>query len=133
MSSGPTPGGGGQGPPAEIGSPGRLTEEEAKLVAKLLSDPTYFPVEFRTWLKQFFEGADIRITQGQIVGGGVGGNVATGLPAGIILPYAGPTIPVDTLVCDGSTKLRADYPNLWAALGTTWGAGDGSTNFVLPD
>jgi microcystin-dependent protein len=131
MSSGQQSGGGGDAAP--IGGLSRLTESEQKLVAKLLSDPTYFPVEFRTWLKQFFEAADIRITQGQIVGGG-GSNVATGLPAGVVLGVAASAaVPADCLICDGTAKLRADYLSLYAAIGDTWGAGDGSTTFNLPD
>jgi len=118
---------------AEITGGARLTPEEQKLVAKLLSDPTYFPIEFRTWLKQFFEAGDIRITQGQIVGGG-GTNVATGLPAGIILAVAASTaIPVDSLLCDGSAVVRADQLALFNAIGVTWGAGDGTTTFNIPD
>jgi len=130
MSSGQQAGGESGAP---VGGIGRLTEQEQKLVAKLLSDPTYFPIEFRTWLKQFFEGSDIRITQGQIVGGG-GSNVATGLPAGIILPVAAAAaIPADCLVCDGSVKVRSDYLALFNAIGSTWGAGDGTTTFNVPD
>ena len=37
------------------------------------------------------------------------------------------------LVCDGSAISRAGYPALFAALGTTFGAGDGSTTFNLPN
>jgi hypothetical protein len=131
MSSGPTPPrSGGQ---ADLTAGLRLTEEEQKWVAKLLSDPTYFPIEFRTWIKQFVEGADIRITASQIEGGG-GSNVATGLPAGIVLGVAASAaIPVDCLTCDGTPKLRTDYPALFGVLGSTWGAGDGSTTFNLPD
>jgi microcystin-dependent protein len=112
---------------------GRLTESEAKLVAKLLSDPTYFPIEFRTWLKQFVEGSGIIITASQVQGG-QGTNLATGLPPGLFVACAGSSaLPVDCLVCDGSAKLRADYPLLFNAIGSTWGAGDGSTTFNIPD
>jgi microcystin-dependent protein len=130
MSSGQQAGGESGAP---VGGIARLSESEQKLVVKLLSDPTYFPVEFRTWLKQFFEGADIRITAGQIVGGG-GSNVATGLPAGIILPVAAAAaVPADCLVCDGTAKIRTDYLNLFNAIGVGWGAGDGTTTFNIPD
>jgi microcystin-dependent protein len=132
MSSGQQAGGGGEGA-APSGGLARLSESEQKLVAKLLSDPTYFPVEFRTWLKQFFEGADIRITAGQIVGGG-GSNVATGLPPGIILPVAAAgAIPADSLLCDGSVKSRTDFLALFNIIGVAWGAGDGTTTFNIPD
>src|SRR5690606_6331898 len=37
------------------------------------------------------------------------------------------------LDCDGSAVSRTDYARLFAAIGTTWGDGDGSTTFNLPD
>jgi microcystin-dependent protein len=56
------------------------------------------------------------------------------LPAGIgPLPYSGATIPVGWLECDGSAVSRTTYADLFAAISTTWGAGDGSTTFNLPD
>ena len=112
---------------------GRLSESEAKLVAKLLSDPTFFPIEFRTWLKQFVEGSGIIITASQVQGGS-GTNISTGLPPGIIVACASSgALPADCLVCDGSARIRADYPLLFAAIGSSWGAGDGSTTFNIPD
>lgn len=54
------------------------------------------------------------------------------MPSGIILPYAGSSIPSGFLACDGSSLLRATYPNLFTAIGTTWGAADG-THFSVPD
>lgn len=56
------------------------------------------------------------------------------LPAGIgPLPYAGSTIPGGWLECDGSAVSRTTYAALFAAIGTTWGVGDGSSTFNLPD
>lgn len=56
------------------------------------------------------------------------------LPAGIgPLPYAGSSIPTGWLECDGSAVSRTTYAALFAAISTTWGAGDGSTTFNLPD
>jgi microcystin-dependent protein len=128
MSSGP-----GGDRPADIAGGARLTEEEQKQVARLLSDPTYFPIEFRTWIKQFIEGSDIRISAGQIEGG-AGSNVATGLPAGIILAVASnQAIPADCLPCDGAPKLRSDFATLFGIIATTWGVGDGVTTFNVPD
>lgn len=37
------------------------------------------------------------------------------------------------LVCDGAPVSRTDFANLFAAIGATWGAGDGTTTFNLPD
>lgn len=56
-----------------------------------------------------------------------------GMPSGATLPYAGPTAPTGWLLCDGSAVSRTTYPTLFAAIGTTWGAGDGSTTFNVPD
>lgn len=56
------------------------------------------------------------------------------LPAGIgPVPYAGSTIPTGWLECDGSAVSRTTYADLFAAISTTWGVGDGSTTFNLPD
>ena len=54
-------------------------------------------------------------------------------PAGIIEIYAGATAPAGYLECDGSAVSRTTYAALYAAIGTTYGAGDGSTTFALPD
>lgn len=57
-------------------------------------------------------------------------------PAGMIVPYAGdPATPPDGwLVCDGSEVSTDEHPDLFAAVGTRWGDGDGSgTTFNLPD
>lgn len=40
---------------------------------------------------------------------------------------------VGWLVCDGTAVARTAYPALFAAIGTVWGAGDGSSTFNLPD
>ena len=55
------------------------------------------------------------------------------VPPGMITPYAGKTAPAGWLLCDGREVLRASYPALFAAIGTTFGAGDGKASFHLPD
>lgn len=52
---------------------------------------------------------------------------------GFIKPYAGASIPTGYLLCNGAAISRAQYPELFAAIGTTWGAGDGSSTFNIPD
>jgi microcystin-dependent protein len=54
-------------------------------------------------------------------------------PAGIIAPFAGTTAPSGWLKCEGQAISRATYATLFAAIGTTWGVGDGSTTFNVPD
>jgi microcystin-dependent protein len=51
---------------------------------------------------------------------------------GVIVPYAGGILPDGWLVCDGRSLVRADYANLFGAIGTVWGAVD-STHFNIPD
>lgn len=55
------------------------------------------------------------------------------IPAGTVLPFAGSTEPEGFLFTEGQEILRNAYPNLFAAIGTTYGAGDGVTTFNLPD
>ena len=54
-------------------------------------------------------------------------------PAGIVLPFAGSVAPQGYLLCDGSAVSRTDYADLFAAIGTTYGAGDGASTFNVPD
>jgi hypothetical protein len=64
---------------------------------------------------------------------GDGSQLANLIPSGIIMPYAGATAPGGYLVCDGAAVSRTTYAALFAAIGTNWGVGDGSTTFNLPD
>ena len=58
---------------------------------------------------------------------------ATGFPVGIILPYASSGTPSGFLYCDGSAVSRTTYSALYAKIGTTYGSGDGSTTFNIPN
>lgn len=55
--------------------------------------------------------------------------------AGELEDFAGPEskVPAGWLPCDGRAVSRSSYARLFDVLGTTWGAGDGSTTFNLPD
>lgn len=55
------------------------------------------------------------------------------IPVGTVLPFAGNTEPEGFLFTEGQEVLRNAYPNLFAAIGTTYGEGDGKTTFNLPD
>ena len=61
-------------------------------------------------------------------------NWANSIPAGTLITYAGAAAPTGYLACPTSatTVSRATYADLFAAIGTTWGAGDGSTTFNIP-
>ena len=54
-------------------------------------------------------------------------------PPGVVEAFAGNNIPVGWLLCDGSAVSRLTYAKLFAEIGTTYGAGDGSTTFNVPD
>ena len=55
------------------------------------------------------------------------------LPIGGVFPFAGTTAPTGYLLCDGSAISRTTYSDLFTEIGTTYGAGDGSTTFNVPD
>ncbi len=55
------------------------------------------------------------------------------VPAGAIIDYGGYGAPSGYLLCDGSAVSRTTYAALYAAIGTYWGYGNGSSTFNLPD
>lgn len=55
------------------------------------------------------------------------------MPAGAVLPFAMSSAPTGWLKCNGDAVSRTLYPTLFSAIGTTFGAGDGTTTFNLPD
>lgn len=57
----------------------------------------------------------------------------TAVPAGGILAYGAAAAPTGFLLCDGSAVSRATYATLFGIIGTTFGAGDGSSTFNVPD
>lgn len=65
------------------------------------------------------------------VGGGAGGGDSA--PIGQVSMYAGSTAPDGFLMCDGSAVSREIYKDLYRVIGTTYGTGDGSTTFNLPN
>ena len=56
-----------------------------------------------------------------------------GVPTGTGLDFYGATAPTGYIFCDGSAVSRTTYAALFAVLSTTYGAGDGSTTFNVPD
>jgi len=59
--------------------------------------------------------------------------VASGSPSGTVIWYAANSAPTDYLECDGAAVSRTTYAGLFAAISTTFGVGDGSTTFNIPD
>lgn len=52
---------------------------------------------------------------------------------GAIIEWPSDTVPAGYLLCDGSAVSRTTYADLFAVIGTTYGVGDGSTTFNLPN
>lgn len=58
------------------------------------------------------------------------------VPIGVVSPWAGTDpldLPSDWMICEGGEIFRSAYPSLFSILGTTWGSGDGSLTFNVPD
>ena len=56
-----------------------------------------------------------------------------GVNTGIIVPWSSSSVPTGFLECNGAAVSRSTYSALFAVVGTTYGAGDGSSTFALPD
>jgi len=74
--------------------------------------------------------ADGSITSAKFATGAIGG---TGFFSGMIMPYAGSSAPSGWLLAYGQAVSRSTYADLFGAIGTTYGTGDGSSTFNLPD
>lgn len=59
--------------------------------------------------------------------------VGRNAPVGMMAPYAGSAAPTGWLLCNAAAVSRTTYAGLFAVIGTTYGVGDGSTTFNLPD
>ena len=56
-----------------------------------------------------------------------------GIPTATIVPWTSASVPSGFLECAGAAVSRSTYAALFAIIGTTYGAGDGSTTFNVPD
>ena len=56
-----------------------------------------------------------------------------GIPTATIVPWSSASVPSGFLECDGSAVSRTTYATLFGIVGTTYGVGDGSTTFNVPD
>lgn len=54
-------------------------------------------------------------------------------PPGLITQFGGSAAPLGWLLCDGAEASRVTYADLFAVVGTTYGVGNGTTTFNLPD
>jgi len=56
-----------------------------------------------------------------------------GIPTGCIIPWSDTSVPSGFLECNGAAVSRSTYSTLFAITSTTYGSGNGSTTFNLPD
>ena len=84
-------------------------------------------LEFATQTAYAYDGT----TLVSVGGGSQGGGDST--PIGTVEAYSGNTAPNGYLLCDGSAVSRTTYSDLFSVIGTTYGSGDGSTTFNLPN
>ena len=73
------------------------------------------------------------LTQFEGYNGSAWGEIANGVPAGSVFTFASTTVPSGYLECNGAAVSRSTYATLFAAISTTFGVGDGSATFNLPD
>lgn len=80
-------------------------------------------------------GENLTITEDGVLSatGGSSGLVADTLPIGSVVEWYSSNIPTNWLECNGQAISRTDYSELFTVLGTTYGEGDGSTTFNLPN
>lgn len=82
---------------------------------------------FATRIRQFF------LFEHNEDGSHIAAQGPIGVPTGALVMWAAANAPTGFLICDGSAVNRSFYKALYEVIGTTYGAGDGSTTFNLPD
>lgn len=99
----------------EVVTPAKLNSAATPVVALANNEVTTLTI------------ADGAVTQAKL------NSSVTLVPTGAIMPFAMNTAPSGWLAANGSAVSRTTFAALFAAIGTTYGAGDGSTTFTLPD
>lgn len=97
--------------------------------------------DLKTYLTSNLAITSAMLTDGTIATGDIADNAITAaklandaaFTSAMMMPYAGTTAPTGWLLCYGQAVSRTTYADLFTAIGTTYGSGDGSTTFNLPD
>lgn len=71
------------------------------------------------------------LVRGTLTANNLLGNGA--IPIGTIILYGGSTAPTGFFLCDGTAKNRTTYAALFAVIGTSFGNGDGTATFNIPN
>lgn len=88
-------------------------------------------VDFNNFMYRLWELQTLRLRS--IKGVPVSGSSSLNVATGSILLYAGSSIPDGFLPCDGAAVSRSTYSDLFGVIGTTYGLGDNTTTFNVPD
>ena len=98
----------------------------------LTAAPTFIPQTFQDQIQFVFTGSAYYL---YIYFNNQWNNIPLGgsEPSGTIKAFGGSSAPTGYLICDGSAVSRTTYAALFAAIGTTFGAGNGTTTFNIPD
>lgn len=92
-----------------------------------------FNTDQDTGLYKTDDGFGVAVGGTKVAEFGAAGLIVGGTPVGLLSPYAGSTAPDRWLLCDGSAVSRTTYSALFTVISTTYGTGDGSTTFNVPD
>jgi len=57
----------------------------------------------------------------------------SGIPAGTIVAFGGSSVPAGWMLCDGRAVSRSTFADLFSAIGTQWGGGNGTSTFNVPN
>lgn len=114
-----------------------LNAREQKMVERMFGDPLSFPMTYKTWLVNWLEISDLKLSQTAIIGltdtlgtsAGMTGAISI-LNTGSIVLYSGTDQPEGTLTCDGSSYDTGAQAGLFKVIGFRFG-GSGS-NFNVP-
>lgn len=89
------------------------------------------PIDADLWGTQWNQNADLLNTLIQTNIDAIA-NITT-VPTGVVSDFAGASAPAGWVLCFGQELDRTTFADLFAVIGTTYGAGDGSTTFNAPD
>jgi microcystin-dependent protein len=127
--------GGENSEPSVVMRVGQVTAIEVSTVGRVQTD-----ISGTAWINRLQDtslnvGDRVSILQQgpvMLVVGRLDGGFGT-VPVGAVTPYAASSAPAGWLACDGSAVSRTTYSRLFAVIGTTYGAGNGTTTFNLPN
>lgn len=105
----------------------------AHLEGAVTADSTVHATGVVTTVDDVNVGGDMVVTGTVTASSFIGLPAASSVPSGAVTMFGGTTTPTGWLTCDGSAVSRTTFANLFTAIGTHYGAGNGSTTFNVPN